>query len=128
MKVVTDTIFQSTGFASDASADFHSDSTPLIIAIRRDQMPEDIRSAFLPGDTIIFYKLHQNISSTRRKHARNRQSSSLVNSKCSWCRADTVCAGLIFILTALIWLGAACIQNKETSNLTFSVMPSMALP
>lgn len=113
MKIVADMMPRSMGIASDASADSFFDSS-LIIANCREQMPEDIRSAFLPGDTIIFYKLDQNASSIRQIHAKNRRESSLVNWMCYWCRADNVCAGLILILTALIWLGTACNQNTET--------------
>lgn len=98
--------------SSDAPADCYHNSAPLITAIRRDQMPEDIRSAFLPRDTIVFCKRHHSIPSPGRMKPKSHW---LANPRCLWCRADNVCAGLILLfLTVLIWLGAACTQNKET--------------
>lgn len=103
--------------SSVVPADCYQNSAPLITAIRRDQMPEDIRSAFLPRDTIVFCKRHHCISSFGRMKSK---SHSLVNPKCLWCRADNVCAGLILLfLTALIWLGAGCTQTEETSACYF---------
>lgn len=76
-------------------------------------MPGDIRSAFLPEDTIIFCVRRRNISPVSRINLQNHRKRVLVNLKCGWCKADGVCAGVIMTFAALIWLGAYAVQSKD---------------
>lgn len=88
-------------------------STPLITAIRRDQMPEDLRSDFLPGDIILICFPSRHISTANPLPTRTRQTFPLPSGKCPWCMTDEVCLGLAMIHIALLCLVASFFQNKE---------------
>lgn len=97
----------------DDPADLIHVSKPYIIAIRRDQMPEDIRSAFLPGDIILF---HEPSRSLRRLRARRTQPQArgetlLQGPPCPWCKADELYTGLLLSVATLLCLGAAFAQD-----------------
>lgn len=96
---------------SDVYADFNRTSAPTITAIRREQMPEQVRSAFCPEDIILFHQPRHQNSDTTTVHS---QASDLPKPRCLRRKAIIVCTGLIVVLTALVWLGAACMQDKET--------------
>lgn len=112
-QLTTDATVRAEQPVSDVPADFNHMAASTISVIRRDQMPEDISSAFLPEDAIIFCVHYRNISSARRLHCKNRRQRVLVKLKCGWCWADGVCAGMIVALSALIWLAPDPVQNKE---------------
>lgn len=103
--------------ALDESAVSNRTSAPLITAIPRDQMPEDMRSAFLPEDIILLCEPSRSSSIANQTLAQARQwrrDISLLRRKCLWCTVDAVCAGIIVTFATLASLGAASIQNKET--------------
>ncbi|KAK2598321.1 hypothetical protein N8I77_011743 [Diaporthe amygdali] len=104
-------------FALDESAEFKHVSAPLITAIRRDQMPEDLRDAFLPEDVILFCEPSHNCPCSALKRAQARRECAPLNSKCPWCMTDEVCGGLILILVALVCLRVVSIQHNETFTL-----------
>ncbi|ROV90186.1 hypothetical protein VSDG_08821 [Cytospora chrysosperma] len=87
-------------------------SAPLITAISREQMPEDMRSAFLPEDIILLCEPSHNSSIADQTLAQARRNLSLLTRKCPWCMADSICARLIVTLAVLFSLGAASFQNK----------------
>lgn len=109
-----DTIFRAERPASDVFADINRISAPNIIAIRRDQMPEDVRSAFLPGDIILLREPNLKSLYAKRTQVQAHGEVSRPNLNCLWCRADNVCAKLVMVLTASVWLGAASIQDEGT--------------
>lgn len=115
-QLTTDATVRAERPVSDVPADFNHMAASTISVIRRDQMPEDISSAFLPEDAIIFCVHHRNISSVSRFHFKNRRQRVLVKLKCEWCWADGVCAGMIVALSALIWLAPDIypVQSKST--------------
>lgn len=106
-----DTGVRSLHLVPDASTDFNHIYRPTITAIRREQMPEDVRSAFCSEDIMLFRQPSRKRLSTKTVHA---QASSLLGPRYPWCRADDVFAGTIVALVALISLGAASIQSKGT--------------
>lgn len=93
----------------DESAESDRILTPIITAIRQDQMPEDLRSAFLPGDIILFCVPSRHRSTTNPPPTQIRRGFPVPAGKCPWCMADEVCLGTLGCLVA------ACFQNKEAS-------------
>lgn len=98
---------------SDEFAESDRISTPLITVIRRDQMPEDLRSAFLPGDVILFYLPSQHSWTANSLPTQIRQVFPLPAGKCPWCMTDEVCMGLVVIHIVLLCLVASFFQDKE---------------
>lgn len=114
---------------SDPSTYFNHISHPTITAIRREHMPGDARSAFLPEDIILFQESNRKSLSTEQKNAQARWSFILLDLKCPWCRADVVCLGLTMGSAALVWLGAAFVECKETfafHGLKFNILILLA--
>lgn len=97
----------------DRSTESDRISTPLMAAIRRDQMPDDLRSAFLPGDIILFCFPSHHSPTANPPPAQTRRGHPLLAGKCPWCMADEVCLGLNLISVALLCLVASSFQNKE---------------
>lgn len=77
-------------------------------------MPEDVRSAILPGDIILLREPNLESLSVKKTQVQAHGEVSLPNLKCLWCRADNVCARLVMVLTAAVWLGAASTQDEGT--------------
>lgn len=108
------TVLEPSGLPLDESAESDRISTPLITAIRRDQMPEDLCSAFLPGDIVLFcFPQSRHSSMANSPPTKIRRASPLPAGKCPWCMADVVCLGLVMIPFAGLCLVAASFQNKE---------------
>lgn len=98
----------------DRSAEPDRIPTPLITAIRRDQIPEDLRSAFLSGDILLFCSPSRHTSSTvNPRPTRIREGVSLPTRKCPWCATDEVFLGLIVSVIVSACLVAASFQNEE---------------
>lgn len=97
-------------FVPEGPADFIQIPKPHIIAIRRDQMPEDIRSAFLPGDIILFRGSTRRSFPAREMRPKARGDTLL---PCPWCRADDIFTGLLLAVTVLLCLEAAFAQDSE---------------
>lgn len=97
-------------FVPEGPADFIQIPKPHIIAIRRDQMPKDIRSAFLPGDIILFRGSSRRSFPATKRQPKARGETFL---PCPWCRADDIFTGLLVSVTVLVCLGAAFAQDSE---------------
>lgn len=111
------TFSSQTGLPWDISPDSALDhsSSSLITVIRRDQMPEDLRSGFLPGDVILIKKPRATESTVSQTLAQARRRLAAANVECPWCRFHDTCLRLIMALAGLlILLGAPVLLTRPS--------------
>lgn len=99
--------------ALDESTESIRISTPLITTIRRDQMPNDLRSVFLAEDIILLYSSSANSSKSNSTPANIRRGFPHLSQRCSWCVVDEICAGIIVIPIVLACLILGSFQDKD---------------
>lgn len=111
-----DSILLSQGLPSGLSADSALDQSScfLTTVIRRDQMPEDLRSEFLPQDIILINEPRGTDSIVSQTLVQARRRLAAGNLECLWCRAHDVCNRLILALVGLIIFGASVVLTSPS--------------